>query len=69
MLQTKQEQLEKISIPTMIVQGDRDDIKISHAEYLYKTIPQAQLCILPNTSHLVFEENAGLMCGVAVGFF
>ncbi|MEZ4962024.1 MAG: alpha/beta hydrolase [Saprospiraceae bacterium] len=63
------EQLEKIAMPTMIVQGDRDEIKLTHTEEIFRAIKNAQLCVLPNTSHLVFEERPGLMCRIAMEFF
>lgn len=44
--------LGKIKAPTIIADGDHDEaIKRSHLEYIARTIPQAGLLILPNTSH------------------
>jgi pimeloyl-ACP methyl ester carboxylesterase len=61
--------LKSIKIPTMIVQGDKDGIKIEHATELHRTIRNSQFCILPNTSHFVFDEKPDLMCKIAIDFF
>jgi pimeloyl-ACP methyl ester carboxylesterase len=61
--------LGRIQIPTMIVQGDKDDIIIDHAVELHRMIPNSQLCILPNTTHEVFSERADLICNLAMIFF
>ncbi|MFY9153338.1 MAG: alpha/beta hydrolase [Prolixibacteraceae bacterium] len=61
--------LKSIKIPTMIVQGDRDGIKIEHGIELFRNIGKSQLCILPNTSHFVFDERPDLINGIAIDFF
>jgi pimeloyl-ACP methyl ester carboxylesterase len=64
-----QNKIESIKIPTMILQGDKDGIKLEHTVELYRTINHSQLCILPNTSHFVFYEKPDLMNKIAIGFF
>jgi pimeloyl-ACP methyl ester carboxylesterase len=44
--------LAKIGVPVLIVQSEHDEfIKREHAEYLARTIPQAELMILDGVSH------------------
>jgi pimeloyl-ACP methyl ester carboxylesterase len=50
--------LEKISSPILIVDGDHDEaIKRDHLEYVASTIPHAGLLILPNVSHFAFIQD------------
>ena len=45
-------QLATIAVPVAIVQGEHDEfIKLEHAEYLARTIPRAELLVLPEVSH------------------
>ncbi len=46
------EQLETITAPTLVIAGDRDDITPpEHTVALFKAIPNARLCIVPNAGH------------------
>jgi len=53
----------------MIVSGDRDMIKLEHSVEMYRLIKKGQLCILPNTSHDVFNEKPYLIDKIAIDFF
>jgi len=49
--------LQKIKTPVLIVDGDHDEAIVrEHLEYIAKTIPNAGLLILPNTSHFAFIQ-------------
>ncbi|HEX7412339.1 MAG TPA: alpha/beta hydrolase [Bacteroidales bacterium] len=45
------EQLQKIQCPTLVIGGDHDIILTEHTMYIAKSIPNAYLWILPNSSH------------------
>ena len=45
------EQLATISAPTLVIAGDRDAITPEHTVALFKAIPNARLCIVPNAGH------------------
>jgi len=47
--------IEAISVPTTLMVGDRDAVRIEHTLELFELIPNANLCVLPGTSH--FLEN------------
>lgn len=47
-----------INIPVAIVIGDRDMISIEHGLEMYRLIKNSQYCVLPNTTHEVFDERA-----------
>jgi pimeloyl-ACP methyl ester carboxylesterase len=55
------EQLAAIKVPTAIVLGEHDEaITREHTEYLAKTIPGAELIILPGVSHFaMLQDPAG----------
>ena len=46
------EDLQKITAPTLILQGDRDEgVDVEQALEMYRYIPNAELAVLPNASH------------------
>lgn len=50
-----------IAAPVLVVNGDTDFIEPEHALHLYRTIPEAQLAILPGTTHLDILEQPALL--------
>ncbi|MBY6142152.1 alpha/beta hydrolase, partial [Leisingera daeponensis] len=55
------EQIEEITVPVLVVNGDNDFILPEHALHLARTIPDAQLAILPGTTHLTILEQPELL--------
>ncbi len=51
------ETLSKIKAQTMVVAGDRDSIPLSHTLELFRSIPKAQLWIIPNADHEVARKH------------
>lgn len=50
--------LKKITVPTWIVDGDRDEaIKRENTEFMAANVPDAGLLILPNVSHFAFLQD------------
>jgi pimeloyl-ACP methyl ester carboxylesterase len=62
-------QLKSIDIPTMLLQGDRDLIKIEHVTEMYRSLANSELCILPNASHYVLHEKPAIVNQIALDFF
>ena len=53
------EDLARISTPTLVLAGDDDMFPAAHTVSMFDALPNAQLAILPGTSHLlVFEQPA-----------
>lgn len=48
--------LQKIKSPALIIAGDKDLIALPHTISIYQNIPNAQLWILPNSSHSTLQE-------------
>jgi len=63
------EVLEGLKIPVMIVLGDHDAVTLEHGIEMHRLVKGSQLCILPNTSHAVFDEKPELINQIAIGFF
>jgi pimeloyl-ACP methyl ester carboxylesterase len=61
--------LEKITCPTLILHGDRDRYFPVHVPVnMYRAIPNAELCILPNCGHLLPEESPEMFEKVLADF-
>ena len=45
------EELRLIAAPTLIIIGDGDIVTPEHAVEMYRTIPNAQLCVVPHAGH------------------
>jgi pimeloyl-ACP methyl ester carboxylesterase len=64
------ESLREIEAPTLILSGDRDlfftvDIAID----MKRTIPNSELCVVPNTQHIVMEFFPDVVATMAIDFF
>jgi pimeloyl-ACP methyl ester carboxylesterase len=54
------EELQRIRAPTLLVIGDRDIVTPEHAVEMFRTIPGAQLCVVPNAGHGTMPQEAVL---------
>ncbi|MES2560167.1 MAG: alpha/beta hydrolase [Bacteroidota bacterium] len=52
--------LRSIKIPVLVMSCDRDVIKEEHTFFIYRNIPNANLCILPNEKHGLARLNPAL---------
>lgn len=59
-----QEQLTSMKVQTLLVVGDSDIIKLDHTVELFESIPNAQLCVVPGSSHFVLDERTELLNGI-----
>jgi pimeloyl-ACP methyl ester carboxylesterase len=62
------EDLRKIKCPTLIVAGDNDEIRIGHTVKIFESIKNAQLFIVPKTSHYVLSQNYKVFNEAALKF-
>jgi pimeloyl-ACP methyl ester carboxylesterase len=60
--------LNVIKSKTLIIAGDHDVIKSEHTLKIYESIPNAQLAILPNSSHSALIENSKLFNEIVLHF-
>ena len=60
--------LNVIKSKTLIIAGDHDIIKGEHTLKIFESIPDAQLAILPNSSHSALIENSKLFNEIVLRF-
>ena len=63
------EALHRIQAPVLVMAGDRDAIREEHTVRIYQSIPNAQLCILPGTTHFVSSDRPALFNSLLLDFF
>jgi pimeloyl-ACP methyl ester carboxylesterase len=61
--------LETITAPTLVLAGDHDLIRDEHTLEIYQHIPNSQLAILPNATHLVPFDDPALFNATVERFF
>jgi pimeloyl-ACP methyl ester carboxylesterase len=61
--------LEKIIAPTLVLAGDHDLIRDEHTVDIYHHIPNSQLMIFPNATHLIPFDDPELFNTVVERFF
>jgi pimeloyl-ACP methyl ester carboxylesterase len=64
----RREELAKISAQTMVMVGDRDSIPIEHTLELFRSIREAQLCIVPGTTHFLLSEKPDMINRIILDF-
>jgi pimeloyl-ACP methyl ester carboxylesterase len=60
--------LGSIHVPTLIVVGDHDAVRLEHALDMYQAIPRAQLCVIPGATHGVLLERPDLCNRIVLEF-
>lgn len=58
----------KIKAKVLIIAGDEDGVKGEHSLEIYKSIPNAQLCIMPGATHFAPASNIELFNGITDRF-
>jgi pimeloyl-ACP methyl ester carboxylesterase len=53
-------ELQSIEAPTLLIIGDRDIVTPEHAVEMFRTIPAAQLCVVPDSGHGVMPKETVL---------
>lgn len=61
--------LRNIKAPVLVMAGDRDAIREEHTVRIFQSIPNAQLCILPGTTHFISNEKPALFNTLLFDFF
>ena len=53
-------ELATVAVPVLVMSGDDDVVSLAHTCAMYEAIPDAQLAVLPASSHAVLKEHPGL---------
>ena len=62
------EELCTISCRTLVMLGDDDEVRLEHGIALYRGLPEAELAVLPGTSHGLLVEKPGLCNAIVLDF-
>jgi len=57
-----------VSNRTLVMVGDDDEVRLEHAVAMYRAIPDAELMVVPGTSHGLLVEKPGLCNNVILEF-
>jgi len=60
--------LKAVNCRTLLMFGDDDEVKLEHAVALYRGVPDAELAIIPGTSHGLLVEKPDLCNAMLVDF-
>jgi hypothetical protein len=60
--------LGKIACRTLVMVADDDQVRLEHAVDLYRSLPDAELSVIPGTSHGLLVEKPGL-CNMVITEF
>jgi pimeloyl-ACP methyl ester carboxylesterase len=61
--------LHKIKCPVLILSCDRDLIPEEHTLFIYRNIPEANLCIFPGENHYITKNNPDLFNTTVAKYF
>jgi pimeloyl-ACP methyl ester carboxylesterase len=61
--------LKRIQCPTLVMAGDHDMIKPEHTIKIFQSIPNASLCIFPDSNHGVCQQHPELFNQTVMTFF
>jgi pimeloyl-ACP methyl ester carboxylesterase len=61
--------LEEILCPVLVMAGDHDIIKPEHTIKIFQSIPNASLCIFPDSNHGVCQQHPELFNEIVLRFF
>jgi len=61
-------ELSLVTCPTLVMAADDDIVTLEHTLALYRGLPDAQLAIIPGTSHLLLHEKPQLCTGLVTDF-
>jgi pimeloyl-ACP methyl ester carboxylesterase len=51
------EELASITVPVLIILGDRDFVRVEHAVETMKLIPNAELAVVPDSGHFALHSE------------
>ena len=63
------EELATITCPVLVLNGDDEVFDAHHGVDLYKALPNAQLAIVPGTTHAVLKEKNDLALAIITDFY
>ena len=62
-------ELQTIKAPVLVMTSDRDEIRLTHIIEIFRSIPRANLCVLPGSIHFAMLQNPDLFNYVLYHFY
>ncbi|TQM43532.1 alpha/beta fold hydrolase [Pseudonocardia cypriaca] len=62
------EQLAGVPARTLVLSGDDDAITLEHTIEMYRSLPEAELAVVPGTSHVLVMEKPALVTQLVLDF-
>jgi pimeloyl-ACP methyl ester carboxylesterase len=60
--------LSALTVPTLVMVGDDDEVVLEHAVEMYRSLPTAELAVVPGTSHGLLVEKPDLCHAIITAF-
>ena len=60
--------LAKVAAPTLVLASDHDLVRLEHVVTIYRSLPNAQLAIFPNATHMIPYDDPGQFNGAVDHF-
>jgi pimeloyl-ACP methyl ester carboxylesterase len=60
--------LARVRAPTLVMVGDDDIMSLEHTIALYRSVPGAELAVVPGTSHALLMEKPAIANGIILDF-
>jgi pimeloyl-ACP methyl ester carboxylesterase len=60
--------LRRVACPALVIVADDDMVTLEHTTALYRALPNAQLAVIPGTSHLLLHEKPELCARLVADF-
>ena len=60
--------LARVRARALVVTADDDAVALEHSVALYRSLPDAELAVVPGTSHVLIMEKPELVAGLALDF-
>ena len=61
-------ELSRVTCPTLVMAADDDIVTLEHTLALYNSLPDAELAVVPGTSHLLLREKSQLCTRLVADF-
>jgi pimeloyl-ACP methyl ester carboxylesterase len=61
-------ELAAVQARTLVVSADDDAVRLEHTTEIYRTIPDAELAVVPGTSHVLILEKPDLVTRLVLDF-
>jgi pimeloyl-ACP methyl ester carboxylesterase len=67
-IKVSDDKLARITIPVLVIRGDRDMIQLEHSVALFRSLKKGQLCVYPNIGHDMPALKGEMLSRIAIDF-